>query len=64
VKQYKSRGIYPIATLLPSEPSEHLDAAGITWFPLDVTKDDSIANLKHSIDAITHGQLDILVNNA
>lgn len=36
----------------------------IDIFPLDVTKDDSIQELKASIENATGGRLDILVNNA
>ncbi|KAI1170032.1 hypothetical protein F4777DRAFT_570719 [Nemania sp. FL0916] len=62
--EYSRCGISPIATVLPSEKSEHLSAAGITYFPLDVTSNDSISTLKQQVTAITGGYLDILVNNA
>jgi 1-acylglycerone phosphate reductase len=62
VKEYARRGIHPIATLLPTESSEHL--AGIQWFPLDVTKEASIIELKSNITSLTGGFIDILINNA
>ncbi|KAI1186175.1 NAD(P)-binding protein [Nemania serpens] len=61
---YKKRGIEPIATILPSEPSEHLSEANITWFYLDVTNEASIRDLKAKITELTGGDLDFLVNNA
>ncbi|KAI1116261.1 NAD(P)-binding protein [Nemania sp. NC0429] len=63
-KTYMSRGISPIATVLPSEPSEHLSDANITWFHLDVTNETSIRDLKAKIIELTGGELDFLVNNA
>ncbi|OLN93285.1 NADPH-dependent 1-acyldihydroxyacetone phosphate reductase 2 [Colletotrichum chlorophyti] len=62
--EYARRGLQPIATLLPSENSKHLDDAGIAWFPLDVTKEDSVRELKHQVAELTRGSLDILINNA
>ncbi|KAL7624845.1 NADPH-dependent 1-acyl dihydroxyacetone phosphate reductase [Parahypoxylon ruwenzoriense] len=64
VHEYSRRGLHAIATLLPSESSEHLSEAGITWFPLDVTQEVSIQELKKNILGLTNGYLDILVNNA
>ncbi|KAK0758053.1 hypothetical protein N5P37_009351 [Trichoderma harzianum] len=64
ILEYNRRGIYAIATVLPNENSNHLTAAGITWFPLDVTDEQSVINLKREISSITGGYLDILVNNA
>lgn len=64
ILEYTRRGIYAIATVLPNENSSHLTAAGITWFPLDVTDEQSVINLKREISSITGGYLDILVNNA
>ncbi|KAI0862313.1 hypothetical protein F4860DRAFT_472923 [Xylaria cubensis] len=63
-REYMSRGVVPIATILPSESSKHLSDAKITWFHLDVTSDSSIADLKSKILEHTGGNLDILVNNA
>ncbi|RCI12736.1 hypothetical protein L249_1068 [Ophiocordyceps polyrhachis-furcata BCC 54312] len=60
VKQYVRHGVHAIATVLPSEGSEHLTQAGITWFPLDVTDEKSVADLKQSILGLTGGSLDIL----
>ncbi|KAL6821696.1 NAD(P)-binding protein [Trichoderma sp. SZMC 28015] len=64
ILEYNRRDIYAIATVLPNENSNHLTAAGITWFPLDVTDEQSVINLKREISSITGGYLDILVNNA
>ncbi|KAL7944090.1 NAD(P)-binding protein [Trichoderma barbatum] len=64
VQEYTRRGIYAIATVLPNENSDHLAAAGITWFPLDVTDEQSVINLKGKIVSFTNGYLDFLVNNA
>ncbi|CAH0003351.1 unnamed protein product [Clonostachys byssicola] len=64
VKEYSRRGLYAIATVLPTEASDHLTAAGITWFPLDVTKQESVLQLKDKVDELTGGYLDVLVNNA
>ncbi|KAL6831867.1 NAD(P)-binding protein [Trichoderma camerunense] len=64
ILEYTRRGIYAIATVLPNENSNHLTAAEITWFPLDVTDEQSVINLKREITSITGGYLDILVNNA
>ncbi|KAI3317927.1 NAD(P)-binding protein [Xylariaceae sp. AK1471] len=64
VKEYLQHNIQPIATTLPHEPTEHLDEAGILHFPLDITEESSVVDLKRSLEAITNGLLDILVNNA
>ncbi|KAI1502624.1 NAD(P)-binding protein [Biscogniauxia marginata] len=64
VQEYALAGIHPIATVLPSEPSEHLTRSNITWFTLDVTREESIIQLKKHIFDLTGGRLHILVNNA
>jgi 1-acylglycerone phosphate reductase len=64
VKEYIHRDVHAIATVLPNENSEHLTEAGITWFPLDVTVESSIVDLKEKILALTDGYLDILINCA
>ncbi|KAL6855657.1 NAD(P)-binding protein [Trichoderma novae-zelandiae] len=64
VQEYTRRGIFAIATVLPNENSDHLTATGITWFPLDVTNDESVVGLKEKISPLTNGYLDFLVNNA
>lgn len=64
VTEYSRRGLHPIATVLPHESSDHLSKAGITFFPLDVTIEESITQLKASILELTGGRLDILVNCA
>ncbi|ORY71073.1 uncharacterized protein BCR38DRAFT_453712 [Pseudomassariella vexata] len=64
VTEYKRRGLHAIATVLPHESSEHLAKAGITFFPLDVTQEMSVLELKASVQELTGGRLDILVNCA
>ncbi|KAI1362868.1 hypothetical protein F5Y08DRAFT_257890 [Xylaria arbuscula] len=64
VKEYLQRNIQPIATTLPHESTEHLDEAGILHFPLDITMEESVVDLKRTLKEITNGFLDILVNNA
>ena len=62
--EYTHRGIHAIATVLPHEASDHLSNAGITVFPLDVTVERSVADLKVAVYELTGGNLDILVNCA
>ncbi|KAI0808630.1 hypothetical protein GGR55DRAFT_200445 [Xylaria sp. FL0064] len=64
VKEYTKRGVHAIATVLPNENHDHLDHAGITWFPLDVTVEQSVVDLKKNVLAVAGDHLDILVNNA
>lgn len=64
IREYTRRGIHAIATVLPNENSDHLVAAGITWFPLDVTNEQSVVSLKEKIVSLTDGYLDFLINNA
>lgn len=64
VQEYTRRGIFVMATVLPNENSDHLTAAGITWFPLDVTDEESVISLKERLFTLTDGYLDLLVNNA
>ena len=64
VLEYQRRGICPFATLLPFESSEHLDKAGITWFKLDVSTEESVVQAKKDISELTKGSLDFLVDNA
>ncbi|KAK6210524.1 Type I Iterative PKS [Pestalotiopsis sp. IQ-011] len=64
VAEYKRQGVQPIATVLPHENSDHLSEAGITTFPLDVTVEQSVADLQVRIQELTGGYLDILVNCA
>lgn len=64
VQEYTRRGIFAVATVLPNENSDHLTAAGITWFPLDVTDDESVVSLKKEISSLTNGYFEFLVNNA
>lgn len=62
--EYARRGVHPIATVLPNEASDHLEQAGISFFRLDVTVEQSVADLKTSVQKLTGGHLDILVNCA
>ncbi|KAI0879959.1 uncharacterized protein GGS22DRAFT_193735 [Annulohypoxylon maeteangense] len=64
VVEYTRRGLHAIATVLPHEASDHLSEAGITFFTLDVTVEKSIMDLKASVQKLTGGHLDILVNCA
>jgi 1-acylglycerone phosphate reductase len=64
VTEYSRRGVHAIATVLPNEDSTHLTEAGITFFPLDVTDEQSVTELKASVQKLTAGRLDILVNCA
>ncbi|KAI1821189.1 hypothetical protein F4861DRAFT_520200 [Xylaria intraflava] len=64
IEEYLQKNIQPIATTLPHESIEHLEKAGIIHFPLDVTDETSVVQLKSSLAAVTNGFLDILVNNA
>ncbi|KAI1660865.1 hypothetical protein F4813DRAFT_400056 [Daldinia decipiens] len=64
VQEYCCHGIHAIATVLPQEASDHLSEAGITFFPLDVTVEKSVLDLKASVLKLTGGHLDILINCA
>lgn len=64
VTEYARRGVHAIATVLPNEASDHLSDAGITFFPLDVTVEQSVHSLKASVQELTGGRLDVLVNCA
>lgn len=62
--EYKRLSMHAIATVLPHESTVHLSQAGITCFPLDVTVEDSVSELKLKVQDITGGYLHILVNCA
>lgn len=62
--EYARRGVHPIATVLPQEASDHLSNAGITFFLLDVTVEQSVSDLKAAVHKLTGGRLDVLVNCA
>ncbi|RBA21814.1 hypothetical protein FPRO05_14370 [Fusarium proliferatum] len=64
VMEYKRLSMHAIATVLPHESSVHLSQAGITCFPLDVTNEDSVSELKLKLEELTGGRLHILVNCA
>lgn len=63
-KEYARKGFHVIATILPTESSDHLSGVGIFCFPLDVTKEQSVADLYQRVTTLTGGLLDVLVNNA
>ncbi|KAI1202727.1 hypothetical protein F5X97DRAFT_318873 [Nemania serpens] len=50
--------------MLPQEASGHFLGAGIPFFPLNVTVEMSVLELKASVQELTGGRLDILVNCA
>ncbi|CRL21973.1 Short-chain dehydrogenase/reductase SDR [Penicillium camemberti] len=60
----REENIEVIATLLPHENDEHLVSKGVHVTRTDVTKDESVEELKNTIQNLTGGRLDILVNNA
>ena len=62
--EYNRQGVHAIATVLPHEASDHLSNAGITFFSLDVTVEQSISDLKAAVQKLTGGRLDVLVNCA
>ncbi|KAI0437388.1 hypothetical protein F4803DRAFT_539112 [Xylaria telfairii] len=62
--EYAAVGVHPIATVLPQESGDHLTDARISWLRLDVTSEESIAQLKKQVSKLTHDRLDVLVNNA
>jgi 1-acylglycerone phosphate reductase len=64
VTEYARQGLHAIATVLPSEPSDHLSGPRISCFTLDVTDDQSITDLHEKVIALTGGYLDVMVNNA
>ncbi|TGJ85563.1 hypothetical protein E0Z10_g3195 [Xylaria hypoxylon] len=64
VTEYARASIHAIATVLPNESSDHLVKAGITFFTLDVTSDQSILDLKGKVQKLTGGYVDVLVNCA
>ncbi|KAI0116549.1 hypothetical protein GGR51DRAFT_546055 [Nemania sp. FL0031] len=64
VQQFALRGITPIATILPSEASDHLTQLGILCYVLDITSEESVLELRKEVASLTGGHLDILVNNA
>ncbi|KAJ5635343.1 short chain dehydrogenase [Penicillium longicatenatum] len=53
-----------IATLLPHENEDHLVSRGVHVTRTDVTSDVSVEKLKETIQKLTGGKLDILINNA
>ena len=57
-------GFTVFATILPHEARDHLTKEDIQVFNADVTSDKEIADLFSTIENISHGKLDVLVNNA
>ncbi|RWA08743.1 hypothetical protein EKO27_g6375 [Xylaria grammica] len=64
VTEYTRAGVYAIATVLPNEATDHLEKADITFFPLDVTSEESILALQRKVQELTGGYVDVLVNCA
>ncbi|KAF5602433.1 short-chain dehydrogenase reductase family [Fusarium subglutinans] len=64
VMEYKRLSFHAIATILPHESRNHLSQAGITCFPLNVTVEESVSELKTKVQELTGGSLHILVNCA
>ncbi|PKX88902.1 short chain dehydrogenase [Aspergillus novofumigatus IBT 16806] len=58
------KDIEVIATLLPHEEDEHLISKGVHVTRTDVTKDESVEELEKTVQQLTGGKLDILINNA
>ncbi|KAI9653649.1 MAG: putative secondary metabolism biosynthetic enzyme [Bathelium mastoideum] len=62
--EFLNRGFSVIATLLPGEERSHLKHAGCFVHDVDVSSDASVAALQSFVRDLTHGYLDVLVNNA
>ncbi|KAL4912942.1 hypothetical protein BDW62DRAFT_215952 [Aspergillus aurantiobrunneus] len=63
-KQLRGKGYHVIATLLPFEDRQHLDEADIQVEICDVTSNADVSALEANVSKASHGQLDLLVNNA
>lgn len=61
---FRGSEIEVIATLLPHENANHLVSDGVHITRTDVTKDESVQELKQTAQKLTGGKLDILINNA
>lgn len=61
---FVQNGFIVIATMLPHESRTHLEHAKIHVVDLDVTKEDQMIPFKSTLEEITGGTLDVLVNNA
>ena len=57
-------GCLVIATARSDKTLEELAAQGLSTAQLDVTDKESIASCKQTVEKMTGGKLDILVNNA
>ncbi|KAI3327610.1 NAD(P)-binding protein [Xylariaceae sp. AK1471] len=64
VAEFTRQDIHSIATVLPTEASDHLTDKGLTFFTLDVTVDKSVRDLAEAVKELTGGHLDFLVNCA
>ncbi|KAH7274744.1 NADPH-dependent 1-acyl dihydroxyacetone phosphate reductase [Fusarium solani] len=64
VTEFHRRGCHVIATVRNTDMIKDLEAPGISVFPLEVTKPESIVECKNKVAELTGGRLDILVNNA
>ena len=58
------QGYTVISTLLPHESEDHLLAKGIKVARTDVTREESVLELKNFTEGVTKRKLDILINNA
>ena len=62
--EFQHRGLTVIAILLPDEAREELQLNNLICLDLDVTSEESVQMLRKSVDNLTGGRLDVLVNNA
>ncbi|PQE17076.1 Short-chain dehydrogenase reductase SDR protein [Rutstroemia sp. NJR-2017a BBW] len=62
--EFKKNDYTVISTLLAHESREHLESIGVHVFTSDVTSDEDAESLRDSVEKLTGGMLDVLVNNA
>ncbi|KAI4151741.1 MAG: hypothetical protein LQ341_000846 [Variospora aurantia] len=60
----QTTGFTVIATVLPHEDQEHLLSQQIKVSYTDVTSETSVLELKETVETISKGRLDVLINNA
>ncbi|KAI4289982.1 MAG: hypothetical protein L6R35_000744 [Caloplaca aegaea] len=60
----RTTGFTVIATVLPHEDQEHLLSLQIKVSCTDVTSEASVLELKETVETISKGRLDVLINNA
>jgi 1-acylglycerone phosphate reductase len=63
-RAFHSHGFQVIATARSLNKMSQLTAIGITTLQLDVTSSNSIAQCASTVSSLTHGALDVLINNA